>query len=114
MWSFRRLWKLAVGVVVMVALTGIAAYVLAARDLDPNHPSLVAGALPPLIPVRDFYANTSSEWAYAPSHDGNMIAWYGVDWTKTVLRVKRTSEAGPFLTLSGAEIPLLPLASLQE
>ena len=74
-----------------------------ARDLDPNHSSLAAATLPPLIPVRDFYANTSAEWAYAPSQDGSMIAWYGVDWTKTVLRVKRTSEAGPFLTLSGAE-----------
>ena len=64
--------------------------------------------------MRDFFANTDAEWAYAPSHDGSMIAWYGSDWTKNVIRVKRTQEAKAFLTLSGAALQLLQLASRQE
>ena len=53
--------------------------------------------------MHDFFANTDLEWGYQPSHDGSMIAWFGVDWTKTVIRIKRTDMKLPFVTLSGAE-----------
>ncbi|SFU23040.1 S9 family peptidase [Mesorhizobium sp. YR577] len=95
------LFKIAAVGFVAIAVIAAGAYAYIARGSTPVHPSLVAGSLPPLIPVRDFYANTGAEWAYTPSHDGSLIAWYGVDWTKTVIRVKRTTDAKPFLTLSG-------------
>jgi len=95
------LFKIAMVGFVAVAVITAGAYAYMARGSAPVHPSLVAGSLPPLIPVRDFYANTGAEWAYTPSHDGSLIAWFGVDWTKTVVRVKRTADARPFLTLSG-------------
>ena len=88
---------------VAIAVIAAGAYAYITRASAPTHASLVAGSLPPLIPVRDFYTNTGAEWAYAPSHDGSLIAWYGVDWAKTVIRVKRTTDAKPFLTLSGVK-----------
>ena len=73
----------AIGIILATAAVVIAGvYAYAARDRGPTHPSLATGALPELIPMRDFYANTSSEWAYKPSYDGSMIAWYAVEWTK--------------------------------
>lgn len=89
-------------IVVAIAALGVKYYF--EQETAPVHPSLAKATMAPFIPARDFYANTGAEWGYQPSHDGSMIAWYGVEWTKTVLRVKRTEQAGSFLTLSGAQI----------
>jgi len=96
--------KIVIAVLVACALLGSGVYAYYSRDVAPTNATLAAGGLPKLIPVRDFYANTSSEWAYAPSRDGAMIAWYAVDWTSIVLRVRRSNESAPFATISGAEI----------
>ncbi|AOF93920.1 S9 family peptidase [Sinorhizobium sp. RAC02] len=105
-WSCSRyLWrKFALTLIAVPALTGIAAFVVMTRDLEPVHPSLSTGSLPRLIPVRDFYASAAAEWGFQPSHDGSMIAWYAIDWKlTTVIRIRRVGESQPFLTLSGAE-----------
>lgn len=66
---------LAVGV---LAMTGV--YLWESRDTPPSHPMLKAGGLPPLISVREFFANTDAAWGYAPSFDGSLLAWWGIQW----------------------------------
>ncbi|TIT71408.1 MAG: hypothetical protein E5W51_00375, partial [Mesorhizobium sp.] len=61
-------------IVVAIAALGVSYYF--EQETAPTHPSLARAAMAPLIPVRDFYANTGAEWGYQPSHDGSMIAWY--------------------------------------
>ncbi len=58
-----------------------------------THLSLASSALPPLIPVRDFYAYMRAEWAYHSSHDGRYLAWRATRKTKQVVLVKdRTTD----------------------
>ena len=85
----------------VVSLVG--AYAFLSRDVAATHPELTISALPDLIPAREFFANQNAEWAYLPSADGTMIAWYGVEWAKTVIHIRRTEEQKPFLTLSGEQ-----------
>ena len=66
--------------------------------------SLAAARLPPLIPVRQFYANASRQWGFQPSHDGSMIAWYAVEWEKTVIRVGTVGESGLLATLPANDV----------
>ena len=40
-------------------------------DSAPRHPTLSEADLPPLIPVRQFYADQSLEWVYKVSFDGS-------------------------------------------
>lgn len=88
--------------VLIAALTAF--YAFYGRDIAATHPTLAASSLPPTIPVREFYADTASEWAYKPSFDGSLIAWYGVRLTKNVIRVRRTGEDVPFLTIPAENV----------
>ncbi|TJW45328.1 MAG: S9 family peptidase [Mesorhizobium sp.] len=98
-----RLLRIVGFILAVVTSAALGAYSYFLRDEAPTHPSLTRAILAPLVPVRDFFANTGAEWEYKPSHDGRLLAWYGVDWTKTVIRIKRSGESRPFLTLSGVE-----------
>ena len=63
------------------------------HDTAATHPSLASSELPPLIPVRDFYADMRAEWAYHSSHDGRYLAWRATRKTKQVVLVKdRTTD----------------------
>ena len=63
------------------------------HDTAATHPSLASSELPPLIPVRDFYADMWAEWAYHSSHDGRYLAWRATRKTKQVVLVKdRTTD----------------------
>ena len=97
--SSENLCLLLAGVILL--LGGTIAYV--SRDNSPTHPSLVNSDLPTLIPVRDFYANADAEW-HSPSFDGSLVAWNAVEWTTTVIRVKRVADQQVLTTLSGAKI----------
>src|SRR6187402_952730 len=98
-----RLAKIAASLLLLTLVSASGLYAHFSRDVPPTHPSLVAATLAPLIPVRDFYADTDAEWDYQPSFDGTMIAWYAVDWASTVIRVQRMGDTEPFVTLSGAD-----------
>jgi len=57
-------------------------------DSAPRHPTLAEADLPPLIPVRQFYADQSLEWAYAVSFDGRYAAYRATRLTKQVILIK--------------------------
>ncbi len=57
-------------------------------DSAPRHPALAEADLPPLIPVRQFYADQSLEWAYAVSFDGRYAAYRATRLTKQVILIK--------------------------
>ena len=51
---------------------------VAACSVQPTHQSLKNNALPPLLPVRDFVANTDYKGHYRISPDGRKLAWKAV------------------------------------
>ncbi len=51
---------------------------IAACAVQPTHESLKGSALPPLVPVRDFVANTAYNGHYRISPDGKQLAWKAV------------------------------------
>ena len=79
-----RLWLGAV-VVSSVLLGGCAS--------GPTHPALVGGALPELVPVRDFVASRQSKGGYRVSPDGQRIAWFGTDGVVPAIWVKSMDGA---------------------
>ncbi|MEP4684226.1 MAG: prolyl oligopeptidase family serine peptidase, partial [Rhodopirellula bahusiensis] len=55
------------------------------RDTAPTHASLQSADLPPIIPVRDFFANTGAEWQHRVSIEGTYVARRSVRRTKEVV-----------------------------
>ncbi|MEZ5651228.1 MAG: prolyl oligopeptidase family serine peptidase [Burkholderiaceae bacterium] len=84
-------------VVALVVLSGTAAYAWLARDRGPSHPVLAASALPPLIPLRAFWANTDSEWEHTLSPDGAYLSWYAVKSARTVIHVRHRATGREFV-----------------
>lgn len=82
--------------IVVVSLGGCA--------VAPTHPSLKGAALPDLIPVRSFVADTASTGGYSVSPDGKRLAWLGTDgvspalWIKTIGKADAQSDAKAFHT----------------
>ena len=66
--------KLAIGLAALVALIGAGVY-LAFPPISASHPSLTGASLPPLIPLREFYASSEAKWRFRLSPDGARIAW---------------------------------------
>ncbi len=60
--------------------------------IAPTHPSLSRAALPTLIPIHDFVANTESTGGYAVSPDGKKLAWIGSQGTSPALWVKTMGQ----------------------
>ena len=63
----KTLLKILAGAVLCALVVVAVGYAWAARDRGPSHPTLAATQLPPLIPLRDFWANRDSEWGYTLS-----------------------------------------------
>ncbi|MEO6291778.1 MAG: hypothetical protein ABIO88_04070, partial [Burkholderiaceae bacterium] len=61
---------------------------LGACAVAPTHPSLKVAALPDLIPVRSFVADTSSTGGFSVSPDGKRLAWLGSDGVSPALWIK--------------------------
>lgn len=70
----RKLLFSLVGAVVV----GLGIFAVAQRDTAATHPALIN--LPPLIPVREFYASLGVEWAFEPASDGRLVSF----WTSTI------------------------------
>lgn len=64
------------------------------RDSAARHAALVQADLPGLIPVRQFFADQSAEWAYRPSADGRYLAWRGTRLAKEVVLIGALSADG--------------------
>ena len=54
----------------------------------PSHHSLQNVELPTLIPLREFIANTSTNFGYQLSPDGKMIAWLAVKGTRMTIHFR--------------------------
>ncbi|WP_299866797.1 prolyl oligopeptidase family serine peptidase [uncultured Hoeflea sp.] len=58
-----------------IIATSLLLYGLVSLDAGARHDGLAAAGLPPLIPVRDFYASGDAQWDYKISDDGEWISW---------------------------------------
>lgn len=58
----------------------------------PRHPALVEAALPALLPVRDFVANSDYNGAYQLSPDGRKIAWIAVSGAAPAIFVRTVGQ----------------------
>lgn len=91
-WEMKRFLKW-LGVSLLVLLVGLGgAYLWMTRDIAATHPALADADLPGMIPVSEFWADTSSEWAYRPSHDGTYIAYSAVRGTGQVIVVETVED----------------------
>jgi len=85
--------KIAVGfLVILVLAVGAVAWVY--RPIVETHPALVKAELPPIIPLREFYASTEARWRYQLSPDGKNLSWLESKWFKPALWVKPLSGGG--------------------
>lgn len=58
----------------------------------PTHKNLRSAALPKLIPLRDFVANTKNSYGYQVSPDGKKLAWLAVKGTKLAIHFKNINS----------------------
>ncbi len=80
--------KIFVGLVVVLGLAGGAIWQGGWGAIEESHPALASQELVPLIPIRDFFANTSGVWGYRLSPDGKWLSWEEVEGTAPVVRVR--------------------------
>lgn len=58
------------------------------KPIAEKHDVLVRSDLPPLIPLREFYANADERWRYRLSPDGQKLAWLEAKWLRPALWVR--------------------------
>lgn len=79
--------KLSIYIVLMAVLVaGTVAWIY--RPMSATHTALIEADLPPLIPLREFYASTDAKWRYQLSPDGKNLSWLESKWFKPALWVK--------------------------
>lgn len=66
----------------------LAAGLFWARPIAESHPVLEGSDLPPLIPLREFYANADERWRFRLSPDGRKLAWLEAKWLRPALWVQ--------------------------
>ncbi|MEP3637443.1 MAG: alpha/beta fold hydrolase [Paracoccaceae bacterium] len=81
----RRFFKWLLVLVVILSAVGGSTVAWLGRDTAPTHASLQSADLPPIIPVRDFFANTGAEWQHRVSIEGTYVARRSVRRTKEVV-----------------------------
>lgn len=75
---------------ILIFICGTIGATIAVKSWDRNatHPALVNADLPPLIPMRDFFADQSSEWGYRISPSGKLIVNQAIRRTKRTLIIR--------------------------
>ena len=58
------------------------------RPIAVTHPALQKANLPPIVPLREFFASTESKWRFKLSPDGKNLSWLESKWFKPALWVK--------------------------
>jgi len=81
--TVRRLVVVGVSVVLILA-----AGLIWFRPIAESHPALVQSDLPPIIPLRAFYADADERWRYRLSPDGRKLAWLEAKWLRPALWVR--------------------------
>ena len=95
---FFKLVLLSFGVVLILLGAGVA---YKSRNSPPSHSALVSADLSPLIAVRDFYADTSSEWSFKPSVGAQYISRWVVEGANSILKIRDTETGKDVLSLEG-------------
>ena len=82
--------------IVSILIVGLGAvFILVAfPPISATHPALKDGQLPELVPLRSFYADSSSRWRFHLSPDGKRIAWLESKWFKPALWVRDLEGEG--------------------
>ena len=75
---------LTAGLAIVATLVGLWIY----RPISPTHPTLAEAKPPPLVPLRQFYADSSSRWRYQLSRDGKWLSWLESRFLKPALHVR--------------------------
>ncbi|WP_456390785.1 alpha/beta hydrolase family protein [Profundibacter sp.] len=96
----KRIIKTAI-IAVIASAALIGAYVaVKSADIAPTHASLKNADLAPLIAVRDFYANSDSEWGYAPSVGAKYISYWATQGGDDILIIRDVTRDKIVLTLT--------------
>ncbi|MCK0150447.1 prolyl oligopeptidase family serine peptidase [Marivita sp. S6314] len=98
-----RFLKWIFGSLVVLGVLAAGALAVWSRDTAPTHPVLAQADLPPIIPVRDFWADQRGEWDFKPSVDGTWLAWRAVDLATDVVRVGSASDKTIVTTLKDVD-----------
>lgn len=77
-----------------LVLTLLVSLVMTGCAIAPHHPALRQAALPDVIPVRAFVANTKTNFSYKVSPDGKRLAWIEVQGTGTAIFVRTLGQHG--------------------
>ena len=85
--------KILMAVALVVGVAGIGLLFLY-RPIAATHPALTAGQLPDLVPLRAFYADSTSQWRFRLSPDGKRIAWLESKWFRPALWVRDLDADG--------------------
>lgn len=76
--------KLKIGSQVLISLI-LLGILFCSCSTAPKHLSLRNAKLPDLVPIREFFINTDSNFGYRVSPDGKKIAWIGVKNRRTTI-----------------------------
>lgn len=98
-----RFFKWAAACLVALAVTGSAIIGWTSRDIAATHPTLTRADLPPLIPVRDFYADLRAEWGYTTDAQGEYIAWRAAGIGEEQVKLARLSDRQEILSLNNVQ-----------
>ena len=99
----RKIIKLLGVVVVLLAIGAGAIWWGRWGSISATHPSLASQKLAPLIPIRDFYANTAGKWGYRPSPKGKWLSWWEATNTGSVLRYIKADGSGDIGTIKAMQ-----------
>lgn len=97
--SMKRFLRWLLFGVVLIVAAGGGTIAWLGRDTAPTHASLRSADLVPIIPVRDFFANTGAEWEHRVSPMGTFVARRAVRLTKEVVIISDTSLKQEFAVL---------------
>jgi len=99
----RKIIKLLGVVVVLLAIGAGAIWWGGWGSISATHPSLASQKLAPLIPIRDFFANSANKWGYMPSPKGKWLSWWEATNSGSVIRYKRADGSGDVGTITAVQ-----------
>ncbi len=83
-----RFLKYFLGLLSIILIAGLVTVWVMERNTPPTHPALVNADLPPIIPVRDFYADRRATWGHAVSKSGTYVAYGGTKLTEQYVFIR--------------------------
>ncbi|WP_171130287.1 MULTISPECIES: S9 family peptidase [unclassified Ruegeria] len=99
----KRFFKWLLALVVLLGTVGGGTIAWLSRDTAPTHASLKSADLPPIIPIRDFFANTGAEWEHRVSIIGTYVARRAVRLTKEVVILSDAALKNEFAVIENVD-----------